>query len=206
MSHADELSLDNENINRNVKQEVATPVGIDDAGDTTADELPRHSRMGPSPAKSTKRKRQSSVPFAPIEARASNPPTQVLWTRAFPKISSSALESIAGHKNASTFSYPVKERDAPGYKNLILRPQDLKSIRSAITAGSRAAAAVVADDPSLNVNPAASSLLLPISEDLIPPRGIINYAQLEKELILNKYCPTTNPEPRSLKVFSYFFN
>ena len=183
MSHADELSLDNENINRNVKQEVATPVGIDDAGDTTADELPRHSRMGPSPAKSTKRKRQSSVPFAPIEARASNPPTQVLWTRAFPKISSSALESIAGHKNASTFSYPVKERDAPGYKNLILRPQDLKSIRSAITAGSRAAAAVVADDPSLNVNPAASSLLLPISEDLIPPRGIINYAQLEKELM-----------------------
>ena len=183
MSHADELSLDNENISRNVKQEVATPVGIDDAGDTTADELPRHSRVGPSPAKSTKRKRQSSVPFAPIEPRASNPPTQVLWTRAFPKISSSALESIAGHKNASTFSYPVKERDAPGYKNLILRPQDLKSIRSAITAGSRAAAAVVAEDPSLNVNPAASSLLLPISEDLIPPKGIINYAQLEKELM-----------------------
>ncbi|PVH75862.1 hypothetical protein DL98DRAFT_518342 [Cadophora sp. DSE1049] len=183
MSHADELSLDNENINRNVKQEVATPVGIDDAGDTTADELPRHPRTGPSPAKSMKRKRQSSVPFAPIEARPSNPPTQVLWTRAFPKISSSALESIAGHKNASTFSYPVKERDAPGYKNLILRPQDLKSIRSAITAGSRAAAAVVAEDPSLNFNPTASSLLLPISEDLIPPKGIINYAQLEKELM-----------------------
>ncbi|KAG4435960.1 hypothetical protein IFR05_008541 [Cadophora sp. M221] len=183
MSHADELSLDNDNINRNVKQEVATPIGIDDAGDTTADELPRHSRAGPSPAKSMKRKRASSIPFAPIEARPSNPPTLVLWTKAFPKISSSALESIAGHKNASTFSFPVKERDAPGYKNLILRPQDLKSIRSAILAGSRAATAVVAEDPSLNANPAASSVLLPISEDLIPPKGIINYAQLEKELM-----------------------
>jgi len=183
MSHADELSLDNDNINRNVKQEVATPIGIDDAGDTTADELPQHPRAGPSSTKSMKRKRAPSIPFTPIEARPSNPPTLVLWTKAFPKISSSALESIAGHKNASTFSFPVKERDAPGYKNLILRPQDLKSIRSAIVAGSRAATAAVAEDPNLNANPAASSLWLPISEDLIPPKGIINYAQLEKELM-----------------------
>ncbi|CZT12860.1 related to tpa inducible protein [Rhynchosporium agropyri] len=183
MSHADELSLDNENINR-VKQEVATPVGIDDTGDTTADELPpRHSRAEPSPAKSTKRKRAPSIPFPPIEVKPSNPPTQVLWTRAFPKISSSALESIAGHKNASTFSFPVKERDAPGYKNLILRPQDLKSIRSAILAGQRTAAALILEDPSLNTNPNASSIWLPISKDLIPPKGIINYAQLEKELM-----------------------
>lgn len=173
MSHADELSLDNEISNRHVKQEVATPIGVDDAGDTTADELPRP----PTRSGITKRKRDSSIPR---ESRPpSAPPSHVLWTRAFPKISASALEAISGHKNASTFAAPVKERDAPGYKSLILRPQDLKSIRSAITAGHRAATAAAPAD----MNPSATSVWLPISEDIIPPKGIINYAQFEKELM-----------------------
>lgn len=182
MSHADEdeLSLDNDVPSRHVKEEVATPLGIDDAGDTTADEsstLPRMpSRSGPSPRHSTKRKRASSLP---IEARSTGPPGHVMWTKAFPKISASALESISGHRNASTFAAPVKERDAPGYTNIILRPQDLKSIRNAITQGSRAAIAAAPDD----MNPNASNIWLPISEDLVPPKGIINYAQLEKELM-----------------------
>jgi hypothetical protein len=77
------------------------------------------------------------------------------------------------------FAAPVKERDAPGYKTLILRPQDLKSIKSAILAGHRAATAAMPNETPQ----AQSSLWLPISEDLIPPRGIINYAQLEKELM-----------------------
>ncbi|KAE8448869.1 hypothetical protein EG329_008871 [Mollisiaceae sp. DMI_Dod_QoI] len=177
-SHADELSLDNDILSRHVKQEVATPIGVEDTGDTTADELPRlPSRSDPSPHRATKRKRASSIH---IESRPSSvPPSHVLWTRAFPKISASALEAISGHKNASTFSAPVKERDAPGYKSLILRPQDLKSIRSAITAGHRAATAAAPED----MNPNASSAWLPISEDLVPPKGIINYAQLEKELM-----------------------
>lgn len=147
ISQADELSLDNDLHTRHVKQEVATPVGMED-GDTTADELPRRlSRAGPTPRHSNKRKRVSSMP---VESRLSSaPPSHVLWTRAFPKISASALESIAGHKNASTFAAPVKERDAPGYKTLILRPQDLKSIRSAITAGHRAATAAAPEDSTL---------------------------------------------------------
>lgn len=177
-SQADELSLDNDLPNRHVKQEVATPIGIEDGGDTTADELPRRlSRSGPSSHHTTKRKR---APSMPMESRLpSAPPSHVLWTRAFPKISASALESIAGHKNASTFAAPVKEHNAPGYKTLILCPQDLKSIRSAITAGHRAATAAAPEDMA----PSASSVWLPISEDIIPPKGIINYAQLEKELM-----------------------
>lgn len=182
MSHADEdeLSLDNDVPSRLVKEEVATPLGVDDAGDTTADEsstIPRMpSRSGPSPRLPTKRKRASSIPF---EARSTGPPGHIMWTKAFPKISASALESISGHRNASTFAAPVKERDAPGYGHLILRPQDLKSIRGAINQGHRAATAAVPED----VNPNASHVWLPISEDLIPPKGIINYAQLEKELM-----------------------
>lgn len=77
------------------------------------------------------------------------------------------------------FAVPIKERDAYGYSGLILRPQDLKTIKSAIHAGQRAATAAVPEDTP----PAQSSVWLPISEDLIPPKGIINYAQLEKELM-----------------------
>ena len=77
------------------------------------------------------------------------------------------------------FAAPVKERDAPGYKNLILRPQDLKSIKSTILAGHRAATAAAPEDTPVG----QSSVWLPISEDLVPPRGIINYAQLERELM-----------------------
>ncbi|PQE12458.1 hypothetical protein CJF30_00002331 [Rutstroemia sp. NJR-2017a BBW] len=177
-SHADELSLETDVPSRRVKQEVATPGGPGDIGDITADESTnRRSRVAPSPYQSMKRKRIDS----PEIKEPRGPPTFVLWTRAFPKISASALESISGHRNASTFANPVKERDAPGYKHLILRPQDLKSIRAAITAGNKAAAAIAASQPSSD--DLKSSVWLPISEDLIPPKGIINYAQFEKELM-----------------------
>lgn len=197
MSHADEMSVDG----RPVKEEVATPtaMGPEDTGDTTADErelprLPPHSHFHPShaPGTGTKRKRATSInedqdpdpelddePRPRPSASDGSPPTHVVWTRAFPKISASALEAITGHKNASTFAIPVKERDAPGYKNLILRPQDLKSIRSAISHGHKAATTLCPAD----ANPNASSVMLPIHEDIIPPKGIINYPQLEKELM-----------------------
>ncbi|CAD6502903.1 BgTH12-02577 [Blumeria graminis f. sp. triticale] len=123
--------------------------------------------------RSTKRKRGK---FYDIGSR---PPSTILWTRAFPKISAQALQDIVTDKNASMFANPIKEKDAPGYRTIILRPQDLKSIRSAITAGHRAATAAAPED----LSPYASSAWLPISEDLIPPKGIINYSQLEKELM-----------------------
>ncbi|RAL65343.1 hypothetical protein DID88_000911 [Monilinia fructigena] len=177
-SHADELSLDTENSGLHFKQEVATPRGVGDVGDIAADESTNRQSKPPSPRQAMKRKRLDS----PRLGEPRGPPLFVLWTRAFPKISASALESISGHRNASTFANPVKERDAPGYKDLILRPQDLKSIRTAITAGHKAAAAVAAAQVTLD-DQGQSSAWLPISEDLIPPKGIINYAQFEKELM-----------------------
>ena len=173
----DELSMDHDMPTPySVKQEVATPFSVDDNGET-ADEGPHRNLRGTPASRPAKRKRVSS-----FERREpAGPPTHVLWTRAFPKISASALDTISGHKNASIFAQPVKERDAPGYKDWIHRPQDLKSIRSAITAGNKAAAAAAAATTS-GLDQGQSSIMLPISEDLIPPRGIINNAQLEKEL------------------------
>jgi hypothetical protein len=174
-----------------VKEEVNTPLPLgaeEETGDTTADEsasLPAHRRPFSRPRypvespKRLKRKRDDSIFEVPREP--AKPPTHVLWTRNFPKISTSAMESISGHRNASTFAAPVKERDAPGYKNIVLRPQDLKSIKSAIVAGNRAA---TEKEKSMGESSKSeSSIWLPISEDLIPPKGIINSTQLEKELM-----------------------
>lgn len=189
MSHADDA--DEASLASHVKEEVNTPLPLgpeEEAGDTTADEsasLPTHRRQSSRqryPAESPKRlkrKRDDSV-VEPAREPA-KPPTHVLWTRNFPKISTSAMESISGHRNASTFAAPVKERDAPGYKDIVHRPQDLKSIKSAILAGHRAAAE---KEKSMGESTKSeSSVWLPISEDLIPPKGIINSAQLEKELM-----------------------
>jgi hypothetical protein len=144
-------------------------------------EPPRIKRESATPDRRAERKRKRS----PAKSTSVNPPTHVFWTRNFPKVSVSALETISAHRSAGTFATSVKERDAPGYKDLILRPQDLKSIKSAIIAGHRAAVALGIDED-----------WLPISEDLIPPKGIINYAQLEKELMrMFANAIMFNPDP-----------
>lgn len=177
-----------------VKREDATPKPLEDAGDTTADESVSGRRQFASPRApraAGKRKRQDSIASeqrAASEFRTRLPPppppgipTHVLWTRGFPRVSASTLEQISSHKHANMFSQAIRERDAPGYRTIVLSPTDLKTIRAAITAGNKAAAAAAAALP--NGDPAHSSVWLPISEELVPPRGIINSSQLERELV-----------------------
>lgn len=177
-----------------VKREDATPRPLEDAGDTTADEsVSGHQRFASPWASKTagKRKRQDSATpdqRAVSEARIRAPlppppgiPTHVLWTRGFPRVSASTLEQISSHKHANMFSQAIRERDAPGYKTIVLSPTDLKCIRAAISAGNKAASTAAAALP--DGDPGHSSVWLPISEELVPPRGIINSSQLERELV-----------------------
>lgn len=118
----------------------------------------------------------------------------VLCTRNFPRTGAPIMNDVTAHKHASIFAKPLTERDAPGYRDLIYRPQDLKSIKSAIHQGSKAVAAATeaastpAGDgespvPSAGTPSKNTVLLLPKTADLIPPKAIVNSAQLEKELI-----------------------
>ncbi|EAW14100.1 uncharacterized protein ACLA_071330 [Aspergillus clavatus NRRL 1] len=118
----------------------------------------------------------------------------VLCPRNFPRTGAPIMNDVTTHKHASIFAKPLAERDAPGYRDLIYRPQDLKSIKSCIHQGSRAVAAAteaantpVADGESPAPNAATPSknavLVLQKTEDVIPPKAIVNSAQLEKELI-----------------------
>ncbi|KAL3469889.1 hypothetical protein BJX99DRAFT_62855 [Aspergillus californicus] len=118
----------------------------------------------------------------------------VVCARNFPRTGAPIMNDVTTHKYASIFTKPLTERDAPGYRDLIYRPQDLKSIKSAIHQGSKALATAteasntpVADGESPAPNAGTPSknavLMLQKTEDIIPPKAIVTSAQLEKELI-----------------------
>ncbi|KAL0941273.1 uncharacterized protein CTRU02_204036 [Colletotrichum truncatum] len=212
VSQTDELSMDHHDLAPRVKDENATPRATpratpkphDETGDTTADEsVPsRRNMITPSSVSSRlahKRKRQDTpAELPPI------PATHVLWTRQFGRVSAAALDQIGAHRFANQFANPIRERDAPGYKTLILQPQDIKSIRAAITHGNRAATEAAKALP--DGDPGTGSVLLPISDDLVPPKSIINSAQLERELfhmfsnaVMYNLNPSRGPGPSFMK-------
>lgn len=188
-----------------IKQEaVSTPIGVpestepntpavsDRKGGTAAPQAVRRPRGRP--------KRKRSVSEAgeqePAKAEPSRPdPNQyVLCARNFPRTGAPIMNEVTAHKHASIFTKPLTERDAPGYRDLIYRPQDLKSIKSsisqggkAVTAASEAMSTPTADGespvPGAGTPSKNATLMLQKTEDLIPPKAIVNSAQLEKELI-----------------------
>jgi len=232
LSHADELSMDTGTVKaRKVKNEPpATPAGL--AGDEdselaepTPDETSRIStrqRRGTlrgsettatESTGGTSKKRKRASHATPDDSNPDNPSMTlphlarsdyVLASRNFPRTSATIMNDVTAHKLASLFAKPLTEREAPGYKDLIYRPQDLKSIKSAISAGSRAVAAAAdnysttvgtpageaagspgqgAGTPSAAATNKNASLWIPKTVDVVPPRGIVNSAQLEKELM-----------------------
>ncbi|ODA80959.1 hypothetical protein RJ55_03919 [Drechmeria coniospora] len=184
--------MDPSSLSTKIKKETATPRPLEETGDTTADESvhgrPHMSTPGSVSSRLTKRKRQDPSPEP--SGRAS----KVLWTRGFTKVSSSALDQISSHRDANMFATGVREKDAPNYRQIVLQPQDITSIRAAIKQGNKAA--VQAANSLPGGDPGTASVLLPFSEDLVPPRGIVNSAQLERELV-HMFCNAImyNPDP-----------
>lgn len=174
-----------------VKEETSTPRLPEETGDTTADESVHGKNMatpGSVSSRVYKRKRQDT----PHEPHA--PPTHVLWTRGFTKVSSSALDQISSHRDANMFATGIRERDAPGYHQIVLQPQDITKIRAAIKHGNKTASTAASNLPG--GDPGGPSVWLPVSEDLTPPQSIINSAQLERELV-HMFCNAImyNPDP-----------
>ena len=172
-----------------IKDEVTTPRPLTETGDTTADEsvagrrqAPRHAKrkreeLSPTPVQTPVGNRQFFEPTSAVQPAEA--PTEVLWTRQFNKVCGSAMEQIIHHRFANMFAAPIREKDAPGYRKVILQPQDLKSIKAAINAGNRAASQAAVALPGGDPN--TSSVWLPVSEGLMPPKGIINSGQLDRE-------------------------
>lgn len=233
LSHADELSMDNNASQQHqIKPEpAATPAGDEDASitETTADESSRKStrrrretlrglEMTETNRVGTKRKRgpiEASAPaFSPsASASTDSRPNHIFGSRNFPRTSATIMNDISGHKLASMFAKPITDREAPGYKDLIFRPQDLKSIKSAIVAGSKALASAadnagavstsgevgspVAQTGGGTPNAKSAGVWIPATPDVVPPKGIVNSAQLEKELMrMFANAVMFNPDPK----------
>ena len=202
VSQIDELVTENQiSRSRKIKPEPSTAsLHKDDASiaSHTADEgswkSARHRKGTLRGLKSTessrtglKRKRESLSNLPPPSPSPAEPPIShfrpgyVLGTRNFARTSATIMNDIMSHKVANLFGRALTERDAPGYKDVIFRPQDLKSIKTAINTGSKALVAAVAeksDDVGNSYN-----VWIPETSDVVPPKGIVNSAQLEKELM-----------------------
>lgn len=184
------------------------------------------------PTTTNKRKRspaQGSVtPSLPsperdlVAQQAEHDSSLVIVSKNFTKTSLLLLNDIVSHKLASIFAKPLSERDAPGYKDLVLRPQDLKSIKAAISKGGKAVHAAIeafeegdgsGDETATASTPGAGlgsrvgpigngMYLVQTTEDLVPPKGIINSSQLKMELTrMFANAVMFNPLPSSERGF-----
>ena len=199
VSQADELSIDQPIPSRKIKPDpAAIAVQDDDASVTshTADEGSRRSyrqRRGTNRnletvetvetgRPSSKRKREDSIGLPPPSSAttASSRPGFVLATRNFAKISAPLMNDISTHKLGNLFAKPLTDREAPGYKDLIYRPQNLRSIRRAISEGGRALVKATED---MGEEADSANVWIPETPEVVPPDGIVNSTQLEKELM-----------------------
>ena len=196
VSQADELAMDNQSTStRKIKPEPSIASGHDDdasVASQTADEARKSTRQrrgnirglektNETGKPSAKRKREEAAkPPPPSPAPDSfSKPGQILASRNFARISQTVMNDIIHHKVANVFAKPLTDREAPGYRDLIYRPQDLNSIKKAISNGSKAANAAMEDI----TQEGSPSVWIPESPDVMPPKGIVNSAQLEKELM-----------------------
>ncbi|KAI4723783.1 Bromodomain-containing protein [Aureobasidium sp. EXF-10728] len=190
-------------MSRIVKDEPMTPAEMlqEEILQAETSDPPSQLRSKRSRASTNKRKRaRSATPIPSSEAPAAEssepeatgpaygPPlkTKVQAHRNFARISNVIINDITQHKHAGPFQKPVREKDAEGYTTIIKRPQDLKSIKAAITFGSRAINTATASLDSPAATPSsnfASLVLLDKTSDLIPPKAIVNSSQLEKEVM-----------------------
>lgn len=177
----------------NALEDTDSPIGPSATSKSGPMTRKRRGTLQAAPLSPPKRKRQES-PAATVDEGddRSTPPARsdkVLATRNFVKTCSALLMDINSNKNAERFNKPA-EKEVPGYSEIVYMPQDLRSIRTAITAGTRAVAAAIASADSPAATPTASSsrggpatVELDRTIDVIPPKAIVNGAQLEKELM-----------------------
>lgn len=196
-SHADDVSMvDNDSVTgRAVKNEPSTPADAMDSIHPTIEGLgtPHSSFLGTRRAalqsNANKRKRgardDSEASDMTMQPRLDK--GMVVAVRNFHKTSQTIMNDLTSHKHASLFNDPVKDKHAPGYSSIVKRPQNFNTIKKAISAGNRAVSAISAKDPSTALvgspRDAGGSVVLPMSEELFPPKGIVNSAQLEKEVM-----------------------
>lgn len=181
LSHTETVAADNESqAGHRIKSERANSV------DAIEEEVDTPSQMTTRRGAASRRKRtaqEASLDGHEDQFSTPGPARTISAPRYFNKTSNPIMNDIQSHKHASTFSSAVRAKDAEGYYDIIKRPTDLKSIQKAITFGGKQAQAAASDTPIGSPGGAGGVVELPTTSDNIPPRSIVNAAQLEKELM-----------------------
>ena len=137
----------------------------------------------PSSSRRKRNAREASLAESEDTHGSPSPNRTVVAYRNFHRTCQTMLDDITSHKHASIFAHAVKHKDAEGYYDIIKRPTDLSTIKKALANGAKHVTATASDTPIGSPGGAGATIELPISSDLVPPKAIVNPAQLEKELM-----------------------
>jgi hypothetical protein len=183
LSHTETVAADNESQAGNrIKSERANSVdAIDEESVDTPSQMTTRRRGA-----ATRRKRnarEASLEEPEDHFSTPGPPRTIIAPRYFARTCAPIMNDIQSHKHASTFSSAVRAKDAEGYYDIIKRPTDLKSIQKAIGFGAKQVASAASDTPAGSPGGGGAVVELPVIADNVPPKSIVNAAQLEKELM-----------------------
>lgn len=182
LSHTETIAADTESqAGSRIKSEDA----VDEDLPATPSQMSTRGRSAAKPNNKRKRNVRELTP-EDSEDRSHTPglPKTVSAPRHFSRMSAPLMNDIGSHKHASTFTTAVKAKDAEGYYEILKRPTDLKTIQKAIAVGAKqVVAAASGDTPSGSPGGAGGVVELPFTPDNVPPKAIVNSAQLEKELM-----------------------
>jgi hypothetical protein len=183
LSHTETVAADNESqAGHRIKSERATSVdAIDEESVDTPSQMTTRRRGAASRRK--RNAREASLEEPDDHFSTPGPPRTIIAPRYFARTCAPIMNDIQSHKHASTFSSAVRAKDAEGYYDIIKRPTDLKSIQKAIGIGAKQVAYAASDTPAGSPGGGGGVVELPIIPDNIPPKSIVNAAQLEKELM-----------------------
>ncbi|KAJ4994483.1 hypothetical protein SVAN01_00312 [Stagonosporopsis vannaccii] len=162
--------------------------GIDEEPVNTPSQMTTR-RRGAAPTtapSSTRRKRnarEASLAESEDMPGTPSPHRTIIAHRNFHRTCQTMLDDITSHKHASIFAHAVKLKDAEGYYDIIKRPTDLSTIKKALSNGAKYVTATASDTPIGSPGGAGATIELPVSSDVVPPKAIVNPAQLEKELM-----------------------
>lgn len=190
LSHTETIADTDSQAGHRIKTErrASLDEGIEEEPVNTPSQMTTR-RRGAAPTTAptaTRRKRnarEASLAESDDTPGTPGPTRTIIAHRNFHRTCQTMLDDITSHKHASIFTAAVRPKDAEGYYDIIKRPTDLTTIKKALSNGAKYVTATASDTPIGSPGGQGATIELPVSSDVVPPKAIVNPAQLEKELM-----------------------